>query len=432
MYKIDRERFLDLTENHDIPTVPQVEAILEEAESESLSYAKLNSLVNAIHSTEFQAIRDKVLAKSEFVRRKIYGGLVVSMAPVEVTNRCASDCNFCGWRSDNNEMRRLSLDERLIVVQVEYLLAKGFQHIELVGGDDVKFVRDQLPVLVQRVRQIMGGSLANRVLFCTMALTSRHYRSLKNAGADGIIMWQETYDHEVYNSHITKGPKARGIDDSYKVVKNGDGYRFRLESQDRALREGLSASVGAMLGLNPNIGFEIIATVDHARYLESSYQPADPIIVGMPTWNNITTPRTDKRPARTLPIDGYFAFFASIYFLALHRYRAWIFPNCRVSLPIQIDAVRAAGVYTSTEVKLGPGGYLNSAISKLPVEQRAAIMQMLKSTFKGELSAENWHDELDNLEQFKHDFHHHETYVKALTDAGLFIGSQTAPSSANH
>ncbi|MBB4399269.1 hypothetical protein [Bradyrhizobium sp. ERR14] len=101
--------------------MPQVEAILEEAESESLSYAKLNSLVNAIHSTEFQAIRDKVLAKSEFVRRKIYGGLVVSMAPVEVTNRCASDCNFCGWRSDNNEMRRLSLDERLIVVQVEYL-----------------------------------------------------------------------------------------------------------------------------------------------------------------------------------------------------------------------------------------------------------------------------------------------------------------------
>ncbi|MCA1458971.1 hypothetical protein I6F35_38705 [Bradyrhizobium sp. BRP22] len=71
-------------------------------------------------------------------------------------------------------------------------------------------------------------------------------------------------------------------------------------------------------------------------------------------------------------------------------------------------------------------------MAKLPVEQRAAIMQMLRSTFKGELSADNWHDELDSLEQFKHDLHHHETYVNALTDAGLFIGSQTAPSSANH
>lgn len=58
-------------------------------------------------------------------------------------------------------------------------------------------------------------------------------------------MWQETYDEALYNKHISRGPKAYGIDDGFRVVKNGNGFLFRLQSQDRAAKAGLALSVGS-------------------------------------------------------------------------------------------------------------------------------------------------------------------------------------------
>jgi 2-iminoacetate synthase ThiH len=430
MYQVPLSELTAITADTNIPTTADVRQFLGDARYAPLTPRQVNLLISAIHSPEFPAIRSAVIAASADVRRSKYGNSVVTMAPIEVTNRCASDCNFCGWRANNKQMKRLSIDDELVGIQVRYLLNKGIRHIELVGGDDVKFVRDTLPALVPALRGQIDKVEGGQLLFCTMALTEAQYNNLAACGADGMIMWQETYDEELYNRHITSGPKAHGVDDKFKVVKSGDGFLFRLQSQDRAAKAGLGLSVGAMLGLNKNIAFEVLATIHHARYLCTTYNPKLPVIVGMPTWNNITTAETDTRPEQTLDMEDYFSYFASIYLLGLSDKNIWVFPNCRVSLASQVEAVRAAGAYTSTEVKVGPGGYLAEAIRDLDSETRDSVIRKLRGGLKAEGDFSALIDRLDELEQFQHHFHLHEDYVAALVSAGIDIADGRAAGSS--
>jgi 2-iminoacetate synthase ThiH len=307
-------------------------------------------------------------------RQEAFGNAVVPMAPVEASNACASDCGFCGWRSSNIAMRRQKISEELIMEQVRYLVDKGIHYIEYVGGDDFRFVREVLPSLVNKTRAL-GRSLGMRlkICFCTMALTENQYRWLKQLGADAMIVWQETYDRRCYNRQIASGPKAWGIDENWKVLTGGDGYAFRLGAQERALRAGLEVALGTILGLNDNLNFEILATVRHARHLMQNYAvtPQSPLVIGMPTWNEITTPATDNRPAGRERVNPYFSYIAALYLLSL--------PGGRAELERRITAE------------------FNCSAVDLPAFDR----------------------DLSVKEQFVHHYHSHDTYRERMEQAGL-------------
>ncbi|MCX7625274.1 MAG: hypothetical protein N2Z21_03570, partial [Candidatus Sumerlaeaceae bacterium] len=144
--------------------------------------------------------------------------------------------------------------------------------------------------------------------------------------------------------------------------------------------------------------------------------------VGMPIWNPIPTPSSDKRRADMPNIEELFPLFAALYLLSLPSPATWVFPNCRVSLNTQVNAARVAGVFTSTEVKLGPGGYLPSLIKRL--EQNGSDTTELRKRLV-QLVGGNAHDvgdlarALDEREQFVHHYHAHSEYVEALKAAGL-------------
>ncbi|WP_156922482.1 hypothetical protein [Azorhizobium doebereinerae] len=399
--------------------------ILDEAQDRPLLPSEIRAFIGMINTPDFSKIKAMVLDYSARLRTKKYGRSVFTMSPVEFTNRCASNCDFCGWRADNTQMGRLTIDEEMVEVQAQYLLEKGIDDIELVGGDDIRFVRDALPLLLRRLRSRISTRSVRQLLFSTMALTESQYRNLAACGADGVIMWQETYDEALYNRHISCGPKAHGIDDDFRVVQNGNGFLFRLQSQDRAAKAGLNLSVGSMLGLNKDVAFDVLATVHHARYLCTKYAPVRPLIIGMPTWNKLTTPETDKRPEQLIDIEECFSFFASLYLLALSDLNVWVFPTCRVSMASHIAAVRAAGAYTSTEVKTGPGGYLVDALRNVDPERRRAIIENVHGEFGDKkLRSDALLEKIDACEQFQHYYYHHEDFVRALNDAGINVRRQ--------
>ncbi|WP_338696242.1 MULTISPECIES: hypothetical protein [Bradyrhizobium] len=404
-------------------TLKDAAYILEETQHRPLSPREVGEFIGTINTPDFEKIKAMVLDCSSKIRVRKYGRSVVTMSPVEVTNRCASNCDFCGWRADNTQMGRVTIDEELADIQTQYLLEKGVQDIELVGGDDIRFVR-ALPVLLRRLKSRLPTG-ASHLLFSTMALTERQYQTLAACGADGVIMWQETYDESVYNHHISSGPKACGIDEEFRIVKNGNGFLFRLQSQDRAAQAGLNLSVGSMLGLNKDVAFDVLATIHHARYLCTTYAPVSPLIIGMPTWNEITTPETDRRPEQILDIEKCFSFFAALYLLALSDLNIWVFPTCRVSMTAHIEAVRVAGAYTSTEVKTGPGGYLVDALRNADPRVRQTIIEKLHREFGEErISANALLKRLDGIEQFKHYHYPHETFARALAVAGIKIANR--------
>jgi 2-iminoacetate synthase ThiH len=410
-----------------IPEIEEVKDILEKAKHEDLPLKEINQLINGIYSSQFRDIRDYLLDLSSGIRKDVFGDAVVPMAPVEASNICASNCMFCGWRSSNSEMERSGISEYLIMEQVKYLLRKGIYYIEFVGGDDFNFVRRTLPSLIRSTRILCHEMRVKpKICFCTMALTRSQYRELKELGADSMIVWQETYDPTCFKRLIIGGPKAKGIDEDWSVVKNGDGYSFRLHSQERALEAGLEVALGTMLGLNDNLNFEILATIEHARYLIETYGITNesPLIIGMPIWNAITTRSTDIRPISKGRINPYFSYVAAIYFLSLPKGRAWIFPNCRVGIDDQIESVAAAGVLTSTEVKVGPGGYLPEILAekKRAGEDTKEIEHRIASEFGSQHSdLTSLRRLLERKEQFVHFHYLHEVYLERMRDVGLRV-----------
>ena len=375
------------------------------------------------------AVADLVCEAGAVTRRRLFGDAVVPMAPIEISNTCASDCLFCGWRVSNRAMKRLKMPADLAMIQVEYLVDQGIRYIEFVSGDDIAVVRDLMPTLIRETRALFDRrGVTGKIAFCTLALTEGQYADLREAGADAMVVWQEAYDPAVFRQHVAGGPKAFGITDGWKVDRGGDGCRFRIESQERALRAGLEVALGSMLGLNPDLALEFLATVDHARALHERhpFTPEHPLIIGMPIWNAITTPATDLRPDDAPGMTRLFPALAALYLLALPISGNWVFPNCRVPLPVQIEAARVAGAFSSTEVKLGPGGYLPEIIRTMEARgddatdlRRRVIATVREGSEQADVDA--LQRLLDEREQFLHHHHGHGVYMAAMAEAGLRV-----------
>lgn len=73
-----------------------------------------------------------------------------------------------------------------------------------------------------------------------------------------------------------------------------------------------------------------------------------------------------------------------------------------------------AGVFTSTEVKLGPGGYLTVALERMAESDRGVISTELPVLW-------DKRPDLDELEQFQHHYHPHEEYVREFAQRDLFF-----------
>ena len=416
-----------LASDHTSPSDAVVSTLLDKSAEDALDASETNTLLNLLYREDFGEVANRVLERAKEVRLQTFGRRVAVMAPVEVSNRCASDCQFCGWRASNPDVPRLGISRELFLEQVDYLLNLGIHYIEIVGGDDFGFVRHDLGALVQGVRDLMRSrGIDGQICICSMAVTEAHYREWRAAGVDAMFVWQETYDLALYRKQIVGGPKAHGIDDAWRVGRDGDGYAFRMGSQERALRAGLDVGLGFMLGLHDNINLELQMLYQHVHRLlqiEAGRRRC-PLIIGMPTWNRITTPRTDTRPADSRNVEDIFAFVAAVIFLALPKGSVWVFPNCRVSLPAQVHTIETSGAFSSTEVKLGPGGYLPALIRERQVrgEDSADLQRRIAAELGvGCEDLVAFEAGLDDGEQFRHHFHPHAEYVRAMHDRGIEI-----------
>lgn len=112
----------------------------------------------------------------------------------------------------------------------------------------------------------------------------------------------------------------------------------------------------------------------------------------------ITTPQTDNRPSEILDVENFFTYFSALYLLGLYDKDVLIFPNCRVSLPTQVEAVSAAGAYTSIEVKVGSVGYLKSAMSNVIASKRAALLEVVRRRLKTNQDDADLFSRIDQLE----------------------------------
>ena len=194
------------------------------------------------------ALLEDMGRQSHALTQKRFGKVIRLFAPLYLSNECINNCKYCGFSRDNSILRvTLSLDE--VRREAAELQRQGFRNVLLVAGEHPKFVSNgYLAACIATVRES-----APSVSLEVGPMETAEYQPLVAAGADGLVVYQETYDRPIYDAMHTSGPK-----------KNFD---WRLETPERAYAAGFRRlGLGALYGL-ANWRYEALSVAAHADYL---------------------------------------------------------------------------------------------------------------------------------------------------------------------
>jgi 2-iminoacetate synthase len=195
--------------------------------------------------------------------RRQFGNTMRLFAPIYLSNECVNNCQYCGFSRDNTAINRVTLSIDQVVQETQFLANQGFRNILLVAGEHPKFVSNgYLENCIRAIRELIPS-----ISIEVGPMESHEYQQMVNAGAEGLIVYQETYDRQAYSTLHTAGPKK--------------DYDWRLECPDRGIIGGFRRiGIGALFGLS-DWRLEALKLAAHLDYLykhgwKTSYTVAFP------------------------------------------------------------------------------------------------------------------------------------------------------------
>src|SRR5256885_12586197 len=148
-----------------------------------------------------------------------FGRTMRLFAPLYLSNECINNCRYCGFSRDNPILRvTLEVDE--VVAEAQHLARQGFRQILLVAGEHPKFVsRDYLAECVRALAPDFSS-----ISIEVGPMETEDYVLIVEAGAEGLVVYQETYNRGVYAEMHSAGPKR--------------DFNFRLDCAERGYAAG--------------------------------------------------------------------------------------------------------------------------------------------------------------------------------------------------
>lgn len=182
--------------------------------------------------------------------RRHFGRTMRLFAPLYVSNECVNNCSYCGFSRDNPNILRVTLSVEQVVREARHLAAQGFRHILLVAGEHPKFVSDgYLEECIRAIRDFIPT-----VAIEVGPMEAPEYARMVAAGAEGLVVYQETYDREVYAQMHTAGPKK--------------DFDWRMACPERGHEGGFRRiGIGALFGLS-DWRLEALRLAAHLEHLQ--------------------------------------------------------------------------------------------------------------------------------------------------------------------
>lgn len=210
-----------------------IDSATPEAVANSLAKEKRNyfDLLNLISPAAMRFL-PQMREASQKCRRRYYGKTVTIYAPLYISNSCVNGCKYCDFNIRHKyERKSLTLDE--IRQEADAILAMGIDSLLIVAGEDP--VRMSVDFLCE-----VGRMLKEKFSYLSLEIAPQEeegYRRLFEAGYEGLTLFQETYNQELYRELHPVGPKRV--------------YDFRVWSQLRAGRAGMrNLGMAFLLGLD--------------------------------------------------------------------------------------------------------------------------------------------------------------------------------------
>src|SRR5436190_5956439 len=191
---------------------------------------------------------DALAAQARELTLRHFGRTMRLFAPLYLSNECINSCRYCGFSRENPILRvTLSVDE--VVKEARYLALAGLRQLLLVADEHPKFVsRDYL---ADCVRALLNDFSSISIEIAPME--TEDYIPIVEAGAEGLVIYQETYNRAVYNQLHVAGPKK--------------DFGWRLLCPERGYDAGFRRiGIGALFGLAP-WREEAIALAAHLEHL---------------------------------------------------------------------------------------------------------------------------------------------------------------------
>jgi 2-iminoacetate synthase len=191
---------------------------------------------------------DALAARARSLTRQHFGRTMRLFAPLYLSNECINSCRYCGFSRENPILRlTLSLDE--VIKEAQHLARAGFRNLLLVAGEHPKFVsEDYLAECVRALREDFSS-----VAIEVAPMETEQYQRIVEAGAEGLVVYQETYNRAIYDEMHVVGPKR--------------DFDWRLRCPERGYEAGFRRiGIGALFGLAPWRA-DAIALAAHLEYL---------------------------------------------------------------------------------------------------------------------------------------------------------------------
>jgi 2-iminoacetate synthase len=165
-----------------------------------------------------------------------------------LSNECINNCAYCGFSRDN-PILRVTLEVDAVVREARHLVTEGFRNVLLVAGEHPKFVSNGYLEACVRALVPEVPSIALEVA----PMETPEYERLVQAGAEGLVVYQETYNRAIYERMHTAGPKK--------------DFDWRLACPERAYAGGFRRiGIGALFGLQ-DWRAEALALAAHLEHL---------------------------------------------------------------------------------------------------------------------------------------------------------------------
>ncbi len=274
---------------------------------------------------------DEMADRAGEATARFFGRNVGLYTPLYIANHCVNECSYCGYNL-KNRIRRAKLSYEEIEAEARAIAAGGLTDILLLTGEsraksDVPYIAGAVKILARHFRSV-GIEV--------YPMSVDEYREVREAGADYVSVYQETYDPALYDKVHISGPKK--------------DYAWRFGANLRALEAGFrGVSFGALLGLG-DFRRDVLACGAHAFHVARKYPMAE---------ISFSTPRI--RPYPNQPRNESYMGEAELaqVILALRLFMPWagLSLSTRERAAFRDEFIGRAVTRLSAGVSTGVGGH---------------------------------------------------------------------------
>lgn len=300
----------------------------------------------------------EMFALARRLKQEVYGDRIVFFAPLYVSDECANNCAYCGFRSSNTMMRRATLTMPEIEREVRLMIDEGQKRTILVYGESPKTGIDYLCDSIQTVYGVKAdnGEIRRANINCA-PLPREDLVRLKEAGIGTYQVFQETYHHRTYR-RVHPDATVKGH------------YRWRLYAMDRALDAGVDdVGIGVLFGLY-DWRFEVMGLLHHAIHLEETFNGVGPHTISFPRITPATGTPYSEHPEYAVSDEDYKKLVA---ILRLSVPYTGMICTARETPEVRREVLALGVSQIDAGSRIGVGGYAASSGNAFPDKEQFSL-----------------------------------------------------------